>query len=225
MSTNRHKSRADLNRFLWNALWRLYPPVSLAVGASSEECLRTLSDGARPSTARLHLRDLFVEGRRYYIMPKGDGFKITSDNRPLWGRRRQRTPVSAYLNGSFTTVQGSSIVTLVRLDARMYRLSFFGALALPTFFTSIVVFMPWDAPVLGVLIAAMYVCSLLGHRVNAALQVNEMVYFVQKVFEDLPPAMVAELPDRGPEMVVAAEALPNDDFAAEWARYYREHSS
>ncbi|MBL8134044.1 MAG: hypothetical protein JNL42_19435 [Anaerolineae bacterium] len=220
--SDRQKSRAGLNRFLWTALWRLYPSVSLAVGATREACLQTLGEAARPSAARLHLRDLFVEGRRYYIQPQENGFKITSDNRPLWGRRSQRTAVSAYLTGTFSSVEGGSVVTLVRLHARMYRLSLLGALALPTFFTSIIAFMPWEPAILVILAAALYGSSLLGHRLNAALQVNEMVYFVQKAFEDLPPAVVSELPGRSPDMVVDPGAP--GDFAAEWARYYREHS-
>lgn len=218
MTTSRQRSHAGLNRFLWNALWRLYPPVALAVGASPDECLHTLAQASRPSTSRLHLRDLFLEGRRYYIQPRPDGFRLTSDQSPLWGRRRQRTRVAAYIVGTFSALQSGGDVTLVRLRARMYVLYTLSALLIPTFFASILVYMPWNRIVLVVMIPALYLLSWLGHRMNAAMQVNEMIWFVQKAFEDLPPVVVPELPNRRPDLVVES------DFMAEWARFYKEHT-
>lgn len=218
MKRSRHP-HAGLNRFLWNAVWRLYPPVALAVGASSDDCLRTLAEASRPSTSKLHLRDLFSEGRRYYIQPNSGGFRLTSDHRPMWGRRRQRTPVAAYIIGTFSTLQNDNQITLVRIHARMYLLYTLSALLIPTFFASILIYMPWSPWVLAFLIAALYLLSWLGHRMNAAMQVNEMVYFVQKVFEDLPPVLFAELPAPSPDVVIA-----DSEFMSEWQRFYREHS-
>jgi hypothetical protein len=90
---------------------------------------------------------------------------------------------------------------------------------MPTFFASIIIYMPWNPLVLAFLIALLYVLSLLSYRMNAALQVNEMIYFVQKAFEDLPPVVIPELPAPGADVVVTTS-----DFSAEWARFYREHS-
>jgi len=219
IGAKREAARAGLRRFMWNALVRLYPPVALAVGAPAGICLQTLTSAARPSTQRLHLRDLFMEGRRYYITPTTQGFRMTSDHRPMWARRGQRSRVAAYVVGTFTGLQGDDGITLVRLRARMYTLYTLSAFLVPTFFTSILIYMPWHRVIIVAIIVMMFTSSWLGHRMNAAMQVNEMIYFVQKAFEDLPPVEVKELPIHEADVV-----MPPSDFMAEWARFYRMHS-
>jgi len=71
-----------------------------------------------------------------------------------------------------------------------------------------------------VLIVVLFGLSWFGHWVNAALQVSEMIYFVRRALEDLPPVEVAELGANVPHVV----NKPRDDFRAEWQKFYDEHA-
>jgi hypothetical protein len=77
--------------------------------------------------------------------------------------------------------------------------------------------MPWSRATISVVVTLLFFLSLIGHRFNAALQVNEMIFFVQKALEDLPPAEVMELPASGPDLVMT-------DFREQWYKFYREQT-
>lgn len=202
-------------RLRWQALWQLHPPVALVVRASQARCLETLMVAAKPSANRLHLRNLFAEGRRYYIQPQNDGFRMTSNNRLMWGGRRNRSRTAAMIYGKLSSPNDE--ITFIRLHARMNIVYLLSGLILPIFFTSIVVYMPWSRAIISLIIGLLFVLSLAGYRFNAALQVNEMIYFVQKALEDLPPAELAELPASGPDVVMT-------DFREQWYKFYREQT-
>ena len=203
-------------RLRWQAVWQLHPPVVFVVRATPVECLQTLVRAAKPSTQRLHLRNLFAEGRRYYVQPQPNGFKLTSDNRRLWGGRR-RARVAAVVLGGFSSPEDD--VTFIRLHSRINLIYLLSALLIPLFFSSIIIYMPWSPLLIGVIILLLFVLSLIAHRFNAALQVNALIYFVQTVIEDLPQIEVAELPANGPDVV-----LPNNDFREQWRKFYREQT-
>ena len=205
--------RARPQRLRWQALWQLHPPVALVVRAPEAACLQTLLVAAKPSAERLHLRNLFADGRRYYIQPESGGFKLTSDNRLLWGGRRSRSGRAATVFGKLSSPDGE--ITFIRLHARMRVFYLVSGLLLPIFFTSIVIYMPWPRLAISLIISLLFALSLLGRRFDAALQVNEMVYFVQKALEDLPPVEVAALPSSGPDVGMT-------DFREQWYRFYRE---
>jgi hypothetical protein len=210
----------------WNvlrSLWGLHPPVVLLVRASPAVCLQTLGVGARPSTERLQLRNLFADGRRYYIQPLANGFRLTSDTRRPYGSRRRRTPVAAALFGAFSEAEGGA-VTIIRLRARMNALYLLNALLIPAFITSLIVFMPWSRSVIILLTVGMFGMSLIAHRLNAALQANAMVYFVQKVLEELPTAEPSQLGATNPE-VVAPPSAAQAGFREQWQKFYEEKSS
>ncbi|MEP7290997.1 MAG: hypothetical protein ABI835_04400 [Chloroflexota bacterium] len=204
-------------RLLWQALWQLHPPVALVIRASDRQCLQTLFVASKPSAERLHLRNVFVGGRRYYLQPQQDGFKLTSDNRLLWGGRRNRSRMAAVVYGKFTSTGDD--LTLVRLHSRMNIPYLLAGLLLPVFFTWIVVAMPWSRLVTAVTILLLFTLSLIGQRFNAALQVNEMIYFVQKALDDLPRVELSGLPASGPDVV-----MPNADFREQWYRFYKEQT-
>jgi hypothetical protein len=209
----------------WNllrSLWGLHPPVVLVVRASPVVCLQTLGVGARPSTDRLQLRNLFADGRRYYVQPLADGFRLTSDSRRPYGSRRRRTPVAAALFGRFSEAEGGA-VTIIRLRTRMNALYLLNALFIPAFITSIILFMPWSRGVIVSLVVGMFTLSLAAHRLNAALQANAMVFFVQKVLEDLPAAELGQLPATNPEVVAPSPAQAG--FREQWQKFYEEKSS
>ena len=200
-------------RLGWQALWQLHPPVALVVRASQGKCLQTLAVAAKPSADRLHLRNLFTSGRRYYVQPQQDGFKLTSDNRLFWGGKRNRTRVAAVVFGKFSSPDNE--ITFIRLHSRVNILHMLSGLLVPIFFTSIVVYMPWPRLVISLIILLLFGLSLIGRRFDAAFQVNEMVYFVQRALEDLPPVEVSALPASGPDVVLT-------DFREQWYRFYRE---
>ena len=205
--------RSRPQRLRWQALWQLHPPVALVVRASQGKCLQTLMVASKPSAERLHLRNLFMGGRRYYIQPQQDGFKLTSDNRLFWGGKRNRTRVAAVVFGKFSSPDNE--ITFIRLHSRVNITYLLSGLLLPIFFTSIVVYMPWPHLAISIIILLLFGLSLIGHRFDAALQVNEMIYFVQTALEDLPPVEISALPPSGPDVVLT-------DFREQWYRFYRE---
>jgi hypothetical protein len=214
MTTSVPRSRPRPQRLRWQALWQLHPPVALVVRASQNVCLQTLAVAAKPSAERLHLRNVFAGGRRYYVQPQPEGFRITSDNRLPWGGRRSRSRVAAVVLGNFSS---NEELTFIRLHSRMNIGYLLRGLLLPIFFTSIVIYMPWPRYAIALLVLLLFTLSLLGHRFDAALQVNEMIYFVQKALADLPSAEVSQLPPSGPDVVVS-------DFREQWYKFYREQT-
>ncbi|NDJ60659.1 MAG: hypothetical protein GYB67_06010 [Chloroflexi bacterium] len=202
-------------------LWRLHPPVALMVRATPAACLQTLMTAARPSQQRLHLRDLFAYGRRYYIQPQTDGFRITSDSR-RWGMRRNRTTVAATVNGAFSKLGADAdAVTVIRLHARARISYMLTGLLIPAFISSIIIYMPWSRLATGALIALLFGLSWVGYRLNAALQATDLIYFVRKALEDLPRADSQELPAGSPDVVAGAT---NAAFREAWQRFYREQT-
>jgi hypothetical protein len=206
--------RSRPQRLRWQALWQLHPPVALVVRASPTACLQTLAVAAKPSADRLHLRNVFAGGRRYYVQPQQEGFRITSDNKLPWGGRRSRSSIAAVVQGNFSS---SDDLTFIRLHSRMNVGYLLRGLLLPIFFTSILIYMPWNRAVIMLMVALLFTLSLAGNRFDAALQVNEMIYFVQKAMADLPPAEVSQLPPSGPDVVVS-------DFREQWYKFYREQT-
>lgn len=202
-----------------SALWRLHAPVTIVVAAPPDECVRTLATASRPSQKRLHLRDVFNEGRRYYVRPREGGFTLTSDNRMLWGNSRTRAPRAAIIDGQLSSSAGDTPFTYVRLRARWRIPYVLGGLLIPLFFASLVVYMPWPAPVAAVIATLLFLFSLAAHRLSAALQATDMIYFVRKAMDDLPPAVIPELATGAPQNVVT----PNFDneFREAWARYHQ----
>lgn len=212
-----------MNRLRRVRLWRnplaLHRPVALVVRADPALCVQTLIEAARPSTQRLHLRNVFMEGRRYYIQPRPAGFRLTSDTRVFWGSRRRRTGVAAAVFGAVSPLEGDDTITAIRLTARVHAPYIVSSLLIPAFIGSIMIYMPWDAAVRVALIVALFLLSWFGHWVNAALQVSEMIYFVRRALEHFPPVEVGVLASSVPHVV----NKPREDFRAEWQKFYDEH--
>lgn len=208
-----------LRRFAQRALhrvWYVHPAVVLTVRASPVVCLQTLAIAARPSQERLHLRDLFTEGRRYYIHPSKRGFRLTSNSRLPW--RRGRTGFTAVLSGAFSEIGDDA--TRIVLRARITIPYLLQVFFIPTFISSIIIFARWPRPLIALAILLLYGLSWLGHRFNAMLQAGEMVFFVQKALDDLGPAEPPLLP-ASLENVVTLER----EFREQWDRFYEEHKA
>jgi len=198
-------------RALWQSalarLWYVYPTVSLRLATTPNVCLNALTSAARPSTQRLHLRNLFAEGRRYYLHAAPAGFQMHSTSKLPWSLR-QRTRVAAVVFGVFDT-EGE--VTVLRLRARMALPFLLDVLLLPAWMGVLLVFGPLPAPISAGAAAVLLGLSWLWHRYEAALQAAEMVYFVQVALTEL---QAAEAP------ALAAANPAAADFQAEWEKFY-----
>jgi hypothetical protein len=188
-------------------LWYVHPPVTLRLACTPALCLRTLASAARPSTQRLHLRNLFAEGRRYYLHPASAGFQMNSTSKLPWSLRR-RTRVAAVIFGSFDFSDGT---TLLRLRARMTLPFLLDVLLLPLWMGLLLAFGPLPAPVSTAAAAALLALSWLWHRYEAALQAAEMVYFARVALTSL---IEADAP------ALAAGDTIFRDFQAEWEKFY-----
>jgi hypothetical protein len=195
----------------------VHPPVNLTIQATPAECLRAIADAAKPSLHRLHHRNLFTDGRRYYLNPLKDGFWMTSNSKILW-RRRTRTSVAAIVNAQFSPVNDDT--TRITLYARMRLLYFADIFLIPLFISSILIFAPWPTALIAGLSITLFSLSWIGHRLTAAIQATDMVYFVQKALEDIAPANAPQLPAGEPEMITS-----NREFRREWQKFYREHQT
>jgi hypothetical protein len=187
----------------------------LTVQASPAVCLRTLATAARPSQERLHLRDLFTEGRRYYLHPSRKGFRLTSNSRVPW--RRGRTGFTAVVSGTFSP---AGDVTRILLRARITIPYLVQVFFIPVFISSIIIFAPWQRPVIGAAILLLFGLSWFGHRLNAMLQAGEMVFFVQKALEDLAPADIPLIPANSDNTVTLER-----EFRQQWNKFYEEHKA
>ncbi len=196
-------------------VWQLHPPVRVVVGAPRSLCMSTLITAAQPSQHRLHMRDAFRDGRRYAVQPTNDGFRITSETSTRRNGRRFRTRPAATVTGTFS---GDDRVTFIRLRYQIHWLHMISGLLIPAFIASILVYVPWSPALITVIIAAIFALAFVVQRMEAALQVGEMVFFIEKAFEDFPPANVPELDSSVPGVVMKSKR----DFHDEWQRFYEE---
>jgi hypothetical protein len=196
-------------------LWYVYPPVALTVKASRIECLRALALASRPDVQRLHLRNLFTDGRRYYVEQRKTGFRLTSNSKVPW-RRRTRTAVAAVIYAEFSDV-GDATRILMRSRMRLFYLG--EALLIPAFITSLLIFTPWPKLLILALILALFGLSWLAHRLTATLQATEMVYFVEKALEDIAPMDIPMLGASAEPDVITQDR----DFREQWTKFYEAH--
>ncbi len=196
-------------------LWYVYPEVVIVVNATPSLCVQVLALAAKPSVHRLHLRNLYASGRRYQLRLVTDGFHMTTTSKVMWHYRR-RTSASAIMNARLTPLDDDTTRLNLRIHIRIFYL--ISAFFLPTFMTSIVVFMPWSPAVITGTVATLYGLGWLSHRYNASYEANEMVYFVQTVLEEYIQSDMAALPAPSPDVI-----FNRDDFAEAWAHFYSEH--
>jgi hypothetical protein len=202
-------------RRFFGRFWYVYPAMVMTVQAPPRECLKALMMAAKPGVARLHLRNLFTEGRRYYLDPRPDGFWLTSNSSILW-RRRARTTIAAVVHGEFSDAGSGG--TRIALRARMRLFYIVDIFLIPAFITSILIFAPWPKPLIIALALALFGLSWMWHRLTATLQAAEMVYFVERALEDIAPVEI-------PILSASSENIITQDreFRQQWDKFYREH--
>ena len=198
---------------------RIHEPVVLAVGAGRETCLATLAAASRPSSERLHLRELFREGRRYHLSPTSTGFRLYTDTR-RWGSNAGRTNPSAVLTCELAAAgQADAPVTLLRLRTRVRPAHVLASLSFPAFVALLVLASPVDSLWKPLLVIGLLGLALLAQRFDASVQAHAMVEFVRKALDDLPRAEMQRL-DVGRGPVVDGNA----GFSQAWQRFYAEQT-
>lgn len=207
----------SLRQWFLNRVWYVQPSPIMIVQGLPNDCLRALAEAARPSKDRLHFRNLFMDGRRYYLDVQRDGFQLTSDSAIPW-RRKGRSSVAAVLNGSFSPAGEGA--TRIHLQARMRLLYWLDIFPVPAFMTSILIFAPWPFYTIVGLATMLFLLSWIWHRLTAALQTADMIFFVGKALEDFSPAAPPLLAAGNPQ-IIATER----EFHQQWEKFYAEHKT
>jgi hypothetical protein len=194
--------------------WYVHVPLTLMLRIAPGAALQTMATAARPSTDRLHLRNLFADGRRYHIEPSRDGFRMKTTSKMAF-RYRRRTASTTVLSGVFSPLGDD--LTRLQLQVRIRVGYLLDAFLLPTFMASIIIFMPWHPLLIALPILLLYWFSWFGHRYNAKLEAHAMTWFIQKTLEDHITTEVAILPDRNPEVIDIRQ-----DFETEWEKFMQQ---
>lgn len=203
---------------LWRGLlhraWYVHPTQMLLVAATPAVCIQMLARAARPNAQRLDLRNLFVEGRRYYLRPDDEtGFRMRSTTRIPW--RHGRTRAASIVHGACHEMEPG--VTRIELRARMTALFFLDVFLLPGWMSLLLIFgpLPRSAGIGASLL--LLALSWLWHRYTAMMQAIDMVYFVQVVLSDLPEVTLAQLPSVADNTIYV-------DFAEQWEKFYTQQN-
>jgi hypothetical protein len=202
-------------RWMLDRVWYVHPAVVFVVESPVSDCQQALAEATRPRLDRLQLRNLYMDGRRYYFDPQTSGFRLRTNSVLPW-RPRARTSVAAILSGELTAT--GEQMTRVSLRAQMRLLFFLDIFPVPVFMSSLLIFAPWPPAVIAALIVSLFSLSYAWHRLTAALQATDMVFFVQKVLEDFTPMDAPQLSAGGPEVIKSS-----GEFHRQWQRFYEQH--
>ncbi|MEP6987682.1 MAG: hypothetical protein ABI970_18910 [Chloroflexota bacterium] len=205
----------DVRGWVLDRLWFVRPMTALTVKALPNDCVRALGAATKPNLDRLHLRNLFMDGRRYYVESLKDGFQMTSDTSLPW-RRRSRGTIAAVLRGQFSASGNDS--TVIRMQSRMRLLYLLDIFPLPIFMTALLMASPWPKLLIIFLTVSLFFLSWAGHRLTASLQAADMIYFVEKVLEEVITTDTPLLAAKSENVVT-----PEQEFPEQWRKFYEEH--
>jgi hypothetical protein len=215
---SRFRLPAFLLRFLEGIkrrLWYLHPNLHLHLSLPAAQVYQLLEMNSKPSIKRLEYRKLYAAGRRYLLRSDGKGGFVMMTTEKVWWHPRARSRPSTALYGNFETVDEESSRLTVRSNIRLhYLLDIF---PLPTFFSSIVIYMWWPVWLVTFLILSLYTLSWLGHRLNASLEAHEMRFFIETILEDYMPPPPAELQGR-------SNIVMSEEFGQVWDKFVEEMS-
>jgi hypothetical protein len=203
-----------LERYILRRVWYAHHPDELTFYATPVECLQRMMVAAKPSVQRLHLRSLFVRGRRYHITPRENGFQMTTTSKVLW-RYRRRTSSAVVLKGDFSPLGGG--VTRISMNAHISIIYLLRQLFFPAFIASIVIPMPWHPNVIVVMVFALFALMWSGQRCHSILEAKEMLWFVRKSLEDFAPEKLLPVGEPVDDIVSDAE-----EFEEVWQRFYND---
>jgi hypothetical protein len=199
-------------------VWYVHETTHLTLQATPAACLQAMAIAAKPSVDRLQLRDVFSDGRRYYLEPDENGFRMRCSSGGGW-RNRRRGGSASLLFGVFEPIENG--ITRLNLSAHItvpYLLSVFLA---PLMIA--VIILPFDLWYdwfrIGIVLLLLGL-SWGSHRAQAQLQAVEMVYFIGRALEDFDPVIIPSLGESTPH--VADDTL-HREFRQEWEKFYKEH--
>ncbi|KXK53914.1 MAG: hypothetical protein OZ933_06900 [Chloroflexota bacterium] len=191
---------------------RLLRPNYLNVAIPAESVARTLEAAATPSAQRLHMRDAFAEGRRYAIAPSADGFRMATTSSSLFSRRR-RTFASCLLNARIEPITESE--SRISLEPHLRAPALISALIVPTVLSLLLLPVPWPPALILLICATAYAASITSLLAGARLEAHEMLYFVDKAFEDMRKFTLAQIAPIGQDVIGA------QDFRELWSEHVR----
>jgi len=192
-------------------MWSIQSPATVQVAAPPETCMALLLKAAQPSIDRLHLRDAFAEGRRYFIEATADGFRMMTTSKALFNRRR--TESLTVLRAQVTGVGESS--TAIALRVYLRPVSLFSSLWIPVGMIGLLWPVPWPRMLIVGLLTAILGFAWASLRYGAALEIAEMVYLIHKAYENVPKFEPTALPAPSDTVVNGS------NFDAMWDEFVR----
>ncbi len=192
-------------------MWSIQVPSAIQVDVPPDTCMALLAKAARPSIDRLHLRDAFAEGRRYFIEATADGFRMMTTSKALFNRRRTES-----LTVLWAQVTGvGEFSTAIALRGYVRPISFFSSLWIPVGMIWLLWPVPWPRMLVVGLLSLIWGFAWASLRYGAALEIAEMVYLIHKAFENVPKFEPAALP-------APSDTIINGrDFDAMWDEFVR----
>ncbi len=196
-------------------IWYVHHEVTLIAYASPAVCLGVLVTSSKPSIERLHLRNLFVHGRRYhFVSGSHEGFQMRTTSKVPW-QHRGRTRSTATLTAKFNALDDD--LTQINITANFLPINIIYSLVVPIFFTPLFLFAIWNHPIIRILMTvAIYGLAVIAYRYNAAVDAHDMVYFIEKSLEDFMPNSVSELGSHVPHI-----HNNRTDFPDAWEKFYQ----
>lgn len=207
----------SLRQALLERLWYVHPVTVITVHSTPIDCMQALQSAARPSLQKLHLRNLFTDGRRYFIDARKEGFLMTSNSKIPW-RRRARTSVAAIVQGTISPL--GEEMSRIQIQARMRLFFFLDIFLIPFFITSILVFAPWPRLLIAIFVILLFGLSWAWHRLTATLQAADIIYFVEKALEDQSPGVMPMLAQGTPQVITQ-----DGEFQEQWQKFYEQHKN
>lgn len=211
---NAPSSFVRLLRWLMKNGWFVHETAHIHASISPSQVYKLLETATKPSVNRLGLRKLFKRGRRYFIRAKTDGgFQMTTTNR-VWWHPKRRTQPTAILSADFASIDEHNhrLHLKSRIKSRYFLEQFF----MPTFISSIIIYLGWSPIFLISAIISLYALSWVSHRLTAMIEALEITFFIETVLSDVEPDAPQQLSSAD------ADVIMTDDFTSEWDRYLDE---
>lgn len=193
----------------------VHPGEQLRITLSPAQAVNILQIAAKPSIERLHLRQLFAQGRRYFIEKREDGnITMRTVSNVFWLPRGKTYP-TASLYGTFESLDDDT--TLLRLRSRIRFWHVIRNFFWPLFMTSMLVYMSWHPVIIVGLIVTLFGLAWAISRLTAQIEAYEMVNFVEKALEDFEPEPPKRLQPSAADVVMGDTQR---DFADAWDKFY-----
>ncbi|MFN8372743.1 MAG: hypothetical protein U0694_07685 [Anaerolineae bacterium] len=208
---------AALLNLVLQRIWYVHEVASLTVEATPAACLQAMAIAAKPSVDRLQLREVFSDGRRYFLEPREEGFRMRCTSSVRW-RYRRRTNAATMLYGTFERV--GSDATRLHLRARFAIPYLLDTFLLPVLIALIIMpFEMWQGWFRLLVVALLIGLSWGAHRSHAQLQAVDMIYFIGRALEDFTPATIQAL---GANVPHVNDDTMHREFRQEWEKFYKE---